>query len=375
VTHLLVTNDYPPKIGGIQSYLFELWRRLDPETFVVLTTGHKNAASFDPTAGHKIIRIRSRLMLPTSRLRAHIMELAKDTGASLIVLDPALPVGLLGPSLGLPYALVLHGAEVTVPARMPALRQLLRKTIVHASLVIAAGDYPAAEASRVAGDKMPQVIRVPPGVDAARFAPLSPELRNATRRRLGLEERAQVVFSVSRLVPRKGMDVLIEASAELASEFPELRVLVGGTGRDDKRLAKLASRLSAPVTFLGRLSEEELPQIYGAADIFAMLCRNRWLGLEQEGFGIVFLEAAATGIAQVAGRSGGAPEAVIDHKTGLVVDRPGDVVVCTEALRTLLEDEELRLCLGSQALLRARTEFAYERLAGQLSEALLQAGG
>ena len=314
-------------------------------------------------------------MLPTSRLRAHIMELAKDTGASLIVLDPALPVGLLGPSLGLPYALVLHGAEVTVPARIPALRQLLRKVIVHASLVIAAGDYPAAEASRVAGDKMPQVIRVPPGVDAARFAPLSPELRNATRRRLGLEERAQVVFSVSRLVPRKGMDVLIEASAELASEFPELRVLVGGTGRDDKRLAKLASRLSAPVTFLGRLSEEELPQIYGAADIFAMLCRNRWLGLEQEGFGIVFLEAAATGIAQVAGRSGGAPEAVIDHKTGLVVDRPGDVVVCTEALRTLLEDEELRLCLGTQALLRARTDFAYERLAGQLSEALLQAGG
>lgn len=374
MTHLLVTNDYPPKIGGIQSYLFELWRRLNPATFTVLTIDRDDAPAFDATAQHEVVRIKSRVMLPTPRLRARIRDLAKDTGASLVVLDPALPLGLLGPFLGLPYAVVLHGAEVTVPARIPFLRQLLRRVIVHASLVIAAGSYPATEAHRLVGENMPNTIRVPPGVDGMRFAPQSREQRNATRQRLGIEEGACVVFSLSRLVPRKGMDVLIEASAALASEFPCLRVLIGGTGRDEKRLAKLAARLGAPVSFLGRVPEGELPSAYGAADIFVMLCRIRWLGLEQEGFGMVFLEAAASGIAQIAGRSGGAHEAVIDHETGLVVDRPGDVVVSTEALRVLLADEDLRLGLGRQALARARTEFSWDILATRLSEALEQAG-
>jgi phosphatidylinositol alpha-1,6-mannosyltransferase len=166
------------------------------------------------------------------------------------------------------------------------------------------------------------------------------------------------------------MDVLIEASAALAAEHPDLVVAIAGAGRDARRLASLARRLDAPVRFFGGVSDEDLPGLVGAADIAAVLCRTRWGGLEQEGFGIVFLEAAATGVPQVAGRSGGSHEAVVDGVTGLVVDRPGDVAVATRALAALLDDEGRRLGLGAAARRRACAEFDYDILATRLDAAL-----
>jgi phosphatidylinositol alpha-1,6-mannosyltransferase len=370
VTHLLVTNDYPPKVGGIQSYLWEYWRRFPPGRTSVLTIDQAGAREFDAAAPHAIERERARMLLPTRGLVARVRQLARERGASLVVLDPALPVGLVGPKLGLPYAVVLHGAEVTVAARLPVTSQLLRRVLVGADLVIAAGGYPADEARRLAGEDLPEVAIAPPGVDVRRFHPLVAAEIGSVRRRFGLPETGRLVVSVSRLVPRKGMDVLIEASASLAAERPDLVVAIAGAGRDARRLASLARRLDAPVRFLGPVSDEDLPGLVGAADVAAVLCRTRWGGLEQEGFGIVFLEAAAAGVPQVAGRSGGSHDAVVDGVTGLVVDRPGDVAVATKALAELLDDEGRRLRLGAAARRRACAEFDYDVLATGLDAVL-----
>ncbi|MGD0894517.1 MAG: glycosyltransferase family 4 protein [Acidimicrobiales bacterium] len=370
MTHLLVTNDYPPKVGGIQSYLWEYWRRFPPGRTSVLTIDQAGAREFDAAAPHAIERERARMLLPTRGLVARVRQLARERGASLVVLDPALPVGLVGPKLGLPYAVVLHGAEVTVAARLPVTSQLLRRVLVGADLVIAAGGYPADEARRLAGEDLPEVAIAPPGVDVRRFHPLVAAEIGSVRRRFGLPETGRLVVSVSRLVPRKGMDVLIEASVSLAAERPDLVVAIAGAGRDARRLASLARRLDAPVRFLGPVSDEDLPGLVGAADVAAVLCRTRWGGLEQEGFGIVFLEAAAAGVPQVAGRSGGSHDAVVDGVTGLVVDRPGDVAVATKALAELLDDEGRRLRLGAAARRRACAEFDYDVLATGLDAVL-----
>ncbi len=375
MTHLLVTNDFPPKVGGIQSYLFELWRRIPASRFAVLTIAHREAAAFDAGLPFRIDRLDRPLLLPSRALRARIRAMARETGASLVVLDPALPLGLLGPSLGLPYAVVLHGAEITVPARLPGTRALLSTVVRHAALAIAAGSYPAAEARRAVGGAMPPTVLVPPGVDVERFRPLEGHERLAARARLGVAPDAQLIVSVSRLVPRKGMDVLIEAVGHLAPERPGLTLLIGGTGRDAPRLERLIARTNAPVRMLGRVADADLPALDGTADVWAMCCRNRWGGLEQEGFGIVFLEAAAAGVPQVAGLSGGAADAVVDGGTGLVVDRPGDVAVVERALGRLLDDPTLRARLGSAARARAVSEFDYELLARRLDAALVEHGG
>jgi phosphatidyl-myo-inositol dimannoside synthase len=369
VSHLLVTNDFPPKLGGIQSYLWELWRRLDPDSFTVLTTPHDGSDAWDAGQAFRIERVSQRMLLPTRALARRIDSLAAETGAGLVVLDPALPVGMVGTRLRLPYGVVLHGAEVTVPGRLPGSRQLLGRVLRGAAEVVAAGGYPAVEAERAAGRPLPVTV-VPPGVDTERFRPLDPEQRAKARARFGLPEDGRVVVSLSRLVPRKGMDVLIEAAARLAPSRPDLLVAIGGSGRDRSRLDRLVARSGAPVRMLGRVPDDDVAELYGCADVFAMLCRNRWGGLEQEGFGIVFLEAAACGIPQVAGDSGGAAEAVVDGQTGVVIDRPSDARAVATALARLVDDPDRRRVLGAASRTRTGAEFGYDGLARRLGEVL-----
>ena len=166
------------------------------------------------------------------------------------------------------------------------------------------------------------------------------------------------------------MDRLIEAVARLAPAEPALRLLIAGSGRDARRLESLVRRTGAPARLLGRVPEEDLAPLYGASDLFAMLCRKRWFGLEQEGFGIVFLEAAATGVAQVAGDSGGAAEAVCDGAGGLVVENPDEVTEVAGVLKALLEDPERRRSLGAEARRRVEREFSYDHLASRLARVL-----
>jgi phosphatidylinositol alpha-1,6-mannosyltransferase len=373
--HLLVTNDFPPKIGGIQSYLWELWRRLPPEDVTVLTTPHVDADLFDRDQAFRIERSREPVLLPNPVLARRVRHLAAEVGAEAVVLDPAVPLGLIGAGLNLPYAVVLHGSEVTIPGRLPGTRSLLARVLTQASLLIAAGGYPEAEARRVT-DALPPIVQVPPGVDTARFTPLAPIERASTRARLGLPATGPLVLSISRLVPRKGMDTLIEAIARLATSgrHPQLTVAIAGQGRDRARLDRLINKTGAPARLLGRIPSPDLPALYACADVFALSCRSRWGGLEQEGFGIVFLEAAAAGIPSVAGDSGGSAEAVIDGLTGLVLKEPSDPTALAEAIGQLLSDPALASRQGQAARHRAETDFSYDVLADHLGHAIERLG-
>jgi phosphatidyl-myo-inositol dimannoside synthase len=370
--HLLVTNDFPPKTGGIQVYLDQLWRRLETGRAVVLTaSSHPDAPAYDAQSELVIERVASStLYLPTPRVRRAIEDAIARHDPELVLLDPAWPLGLLGPSLSRPYGVILHGAEVTIPARLPLVASSLRYVLAHARVALAAGHYVEAEARRCAAEHSPPIIQVPPGVDTSRFAPPSGAARRATRERLGLTDEDLLVTSYSRLVPRKGMDTLIRASAELSTRFPRLRVMIGGAGRDAKRLNALAQRLHAPVAFLGRVPDEELAPWLGASDLMVMACRRRWLGLEQEGFGIVFVEAGACGVATVAGRSGGSHEAVEDSVTGLVVDDAQSARDLAAAMATLLADPETRALYGERAAHVTRERFDWDTLAARLGEDL-----
>ena len=363
--HLLVTNDFPPKVGGIQSYLWELWRRLPAGSVAVHSTPYEGAREFDAAQDFAVSRSREPVLLPTPMVSRRVGRLAEAHRADLVIWDPALPVGHVAPKVELPYAVVLHGAEVTVPGRLPGTRQLLRRVLRGASLVICAGRYPAAEAERAAGRSLPTVV-VPPGVDTARFQPLDSAERASVRQELGLPVDAPLVVSVSRLVPRKGMDTLIRAAARLRDRVPDVVVAIAGSGRDRARLEGLIASTGAPVRLLGRVPDEVLPGLYGAGDVFSMSCRNRWGGLEQEGFGIVFVEAAAAGVPAVAGESGGSAEAVVHGETGLVVPRPDASDQVADALADLLDDETRRREMGRRARQRAEVEFSYDVLAARL---------
>jgi phosphatidylinositol alpha-1,6-mannosyltransferase len=370
LTHLLVTNDFPPKVGGIQSYLWELWRRLPPERFTVLTTPYADAERFDGAQPFRVERTRQRVLLPTPGLVAQINRLAAETNASLAVVDPALPLGWVGHRLDVPYAVVVHGAEVSVPGRLPGSRSLLASVLDRAVHVVAAGRWVADQAERVVGRPLPTTV-VPPGVDVDRFTPMNDDERAKARVSFGLPPDGRLVVSVSRLVPRKGMDTLIEAAARLAPLHPDLTVAIAGAGRDRSRLDRLIARSGAPVRLLGRVDDARLPSLYACADVFAMLCRNRWGGLEQEGFGIVFLEAAACGVPAVAGDSGGASEAVVDGETGFVVHRPESGDAAASALARLLDNAGLLRTQGDAARTRAASEYSYNVLAARLDDALL----
>jgi len=367
--HLLVTNDYLPKTGGIQVYLHELWRRLESGRAVVLTaSSHEGAETFDQESEVVVERIAaSTLFLPTPKALRAIEAAIERHQPDLVLLDPAWPLGLLGPRLSRPFGVVLHGAEVTIPGRLPFVASSLRYVLRHATVAVCAGSYPEREARRVAAEYMPAVVQIPPGVDTERFAPLNNERKSEVRRLWGLSDDTLLVASYSRLVPRKGMDTLIRASAKLRSGFPSMQVMIGGEGRDRPRLEKLARRLGAPVTFLGRIPDDQLSDWLATSDLMVMDCRSRWLGLEQEGFGIVFVEAAASGVAQIAGRSGGSDEAVIDLVTGVVIANSRSSDALSEALHALLSDGQLRTHYAMNSRHFAVSRFDWASLARRLS--------
>ncbi len=370
--HLLVTNDYPPKTGGIQVYLHELWRRLEPDRALVVTASSApDAETFDAASEIVVERIPAKtLFLPTWSAWRAIESAIERHRPDLVLLDPAWPLGLLGPRLSVPFGVVVHGSEATVPGRIPLVASSLRYVLKRAAVVVCAGSYPESEVRRLTAEYVPPIVQVPPGVDTSRFTPLDPSRRATARTSLGLKDDEFLVSSYSRLVPRKGMDTLIRASARLQPEFPNLRVAIGGTGRDEKRLRALAERLRAPVMFFGRIPDDVLPDWLGASDLMVMDCRSRWLGLEQEGFGIVFVEAAASGVAQIAGRSGGSHEAVRNGVTGFVVADSRSDELLAKAMRTLIEDDERRHAFAHAARGVAVAQFDWKTLARQLSQGL-----
>jgi len=322
---LFVTNDFPPRIGGAQSYYWGVIRTLDPADVTVLAPAHVDAAAFDATHPYTVVRASTSVLWPTPALRRQTTELAQSVGAELIQLGHPLPAGLLGPQLkkelGLPYVVFLGGAEVTLPGAVPGVNNLLRHVLGNAAMLLTVSEYTARAASGQVGGRVPAEVLRPP-LEVEEYAPAADgEQALAIRRRLGIHD-GELVVCLGRLVPRKGQDKLIDALAMLRREFPQLHLAIIGEGRMATRLYDRAQKrgVGDRVHLTGALVDAAVEDWLRAADLFASPCRTRWGGFEVEGFGIVFAEAALTGLPVIAGRSGGAPEAVVEGQTGLVVD-------------------------------------------------------
>ena len=320
---LFVTNDFPPRIGGAQSYYWGVIRTLDPAEVTILAPSHIDAAAFDATHPYKVVRASTSVLWPTPGILRQVEAIARREGAGLIQLGHPLPAGLIGPQakrdIGLPYVVFLGGAEVTLPGAVPGVNNLLRHVLGNAAMFLTVSEYTArAAAQQVHGSVPAEVLRPPLPVDE--FEPATGDEAEALKRRLGID--GELVVCVGRLVPRKGQDKLIDALAMLRQEFPRLHLALIGEGRLATRLYDRAWKrgVGERVHLTGALADPAVKDWLRAADLFASPCRTRWGGFEVEGFGIVFAEAALAGLPVVAGRSGGAPEAVLEGQTGTVVD-------------------------------------------------------
>ena len=301
-------------------------------------------------------------LLPTRRLRRAVDALARDVAADVVFMDPMFPLGLVGSSLGsTPYVVVTHGAEVTVYGRLPGSAAASRHVLRGAAGIVACGEFAARVSCAVARRSLPTII-VPPGVDAERFRPRDADERRAAQ---GAARPRCRRAARRRREPAGAAQGLRRVAARGARPAGRARGDRGHRARR-ARLERIARPIADRVHFLGRVSDEDLPLLYGCADVFAMLCRDRWGGLEAEGFGIVFLEAAASGVAAIAGRSGGSHEAVDDGTTGYVLD-PQDVPGVRAALERLLADDGLRARLGAAARTRVERELTADVLAARLA--------
>ncbi len=364
---ILVTNDFPPKVGGIQNYLYELWLRLPLTDTRVITTKYKGAEHFDSQQSFDIERY-AKILWPTPKLVRHVNSAIRHVKSDVVFIDPLLPTGLITPKIkDAAKILIIHGAEVTVPGRIFPTRQLIRKAARDCDVVVSAGNYAARELVR-ALDRPIDLVRIPPGVDTKRFFVPTDEQRALARERLcqelGIDESSRIIMSASRLVPRKGFDVAISALADLESD---IHLVIIGKGRDEKRLQALAEKrgVDSRVHFLGSVSFSRLVATYHAADLFIMLCRDRWGSLEAEGFGIVFLEAAACGLPVIAGRSGGSDEAVLHGRTGYVVD-PESVSLVRDDIRSILDNPDVKTSMGDAGRAFVEKDHSYDFLATKL---------
>ncbi|MCQ0022414.1 glycosyltransferase family 4 protein [Streptomyces somaliensis DSM 40738] len=372
---LIVTNDFPPRPGGIQAFLHNMALRLDPDRVVVYAStwkrgreGAEAVARFDAGQPFRVVRDRATMLLPTPRVTARAAGLLREHGCASVWFGAAAPLGLMAPALRRAGARRLvattHGHEAGW-ARLPASRQLLRRVGEGTDTITYLGEYTR---SRIAAALTPEaaarMVRLPPGVDEKTFHPGSGG--DAVRARLGLSDRP-VVVCVSRLVPRKGQDTLIRAMPAVLAAVPDAVLLIVGGGPYAKDLRRLArgTGVADAVRFTGPVPWEELPAHYGAGDVFAMPCRTRRGGLDVEGLGIVYLEASATGLPVVAGDSGGAPDAVLDGETGWVV-RGGCPGETAERIVPLLRDPELRRRMGERGRRWVEEKWRWDLLAERL---------
>jgi phosphatidylinositol alpha-1,6-mannosyltransferase len=348
---LFITNDFPPRIGGAQSYYWGLIQTLDPSDIVIIAPDQPGSRDFDATHAYRVHRYPLQQLRPTRGLLRLSLELIEKHELELVQFGHPLPTGLLGPRIvkrtGIPYIVFLGGAEVTVPAAMPIGSSLLRHVLGNAALLATVSDFTASVASRESAGKVPAVTLRPP-LDGAFDLPLQPSKAQA-KAELGID--GELVIIIGRLVPRKGQDRLIESLAQLRDEYPRLHRGVIGNGRIAGRLERLAAShgVRERVLMTGALDTEVLKIWLKAADIFACPCRTRWGGLEVEGFGIVFAEASLARLPVLAGRSGGAPESVKNGETGIIPAGDSSEEVA-EALRRLLSmSPEARTAMGERA--------------------------
>jgi len=359
---LVVTNDFPPRPGGIQAYVHALATGQPADEVVVYASSWPGAAGFDAVQPFPVVRDKATVLLPTPRVVRSAREVARQEGCDRVWFGATAPLALMAPQLGLERAVSCsHGHELGW-AKLPGARQLLQRMASGLDVITCLSNYTMAKLARTLPGT--SLAHLPSGVDTHVFHPEAGH--GAVRERHGLVSRP-VVVCVSRLVPRKGQELLIRALPLVQQRIPDAALLVVGGGPLLARLRSLVVELGlqADVVLTGEVPWEELPAHYAAGDVFAMPCRDRLRGLEVEGLGLVFLEAAATGLPVVAGRSGGSPDTVLDGVTGYLVDG-SSVAEVAQRVGDLLADPAGAREMGRAGRAWMEADWRWDVLAGRL---------
>lgn len=364
---LLVTNDFPPRPGGIQQFVHNLAIRQSADSVIVYTSRFAGWEAFDADQPFPVIREDTSMLLPTPSVAKRAAAIANDYGCDRVWFGAAAPLGLLAEGLRQRTAItravaLTHGHEAGWAA-IPGARGLLRRIAQGVDVVTYLGEYFRVRLGHAIGE-LTTLERLAPGVDVEAF---SPKVSGAgVRARHGLGDRP-VIVCVSRLVPRKGQDILIRALALIRRQIPNAALLLVGGGPHRSILESLAKEhsVAGDVIFAGSVPWSELPAHYAAGDIFAMPCRTRRAGLDVEGLGIVYLEASATGLPVLAGDSGGAPDAVLDGTTGYVV-AGRDVAAVADRISAVLADHALARRLGDAGRAWVEADWGWSRQAARL---------
>ncbi len=368
---LLITNDFPPRTGGIQSYVYELARRLPPSELVVYAPSWPGAAEFDAAQAFPVHRHPTSLMVPSPLVRSTAIDLVTRHQATAVWYGAAAPLALLTPALRrhgvIQSVACTHGHEVGW-SMLPIARGLLGRIGRTNDVMTFISHYSRRRIAAALGAGA-ALEYLPPGVDTAVFRP-DDAARSAIRARHGLTD-SPVVVCISRLVPRKGQDALIEAWPTVLQQVPAARLLIVGGGSYQAKLGAAIDRLKLTdqVILTGPVPSGDLPGYYAAGDVFAMPCRTRGGGLDVEGLGIVFLEASATGLPVIAGNSGGATEAVIDGGTGEVIDGRDRSAIAAACVR-LLHDTDLARRYGHRGRDWVADRWTWDSAAARLAALL-----
>lgn len=366
--HLFVTNDFPPKLGGIESYLTNLCKGFEPDDIAVVAPARDGFEDIDAELPYEVVRLSGNFLRATSTVEKSLVDTIRRLDVDAVHYLSALPLGRLGPKIrkatGVPYTVVAHGTgEILVPSRVPLARQALKKVLVEADMVFPVSNFTRAAVEKLTKGKATMSL-LPPSVDIDRFslAVSGADVRTAH----GVGGRFLVLF-LGRLVKRKGADVLVRAIAALRGAV----LIIGGEGPERSGLVRLAKELgiSDRVMLPGLLPEQRLPEYYAAADVFCMPCSDRMGGLDTEGFGVVYLEAQASGIPCIAGRCGGSAEAVDHGVSGLVINEPTPRKLAVTLLE-LRKDPGTCAKLGGAGRARVEREFAPRVAAVRLEEAV-----
>ena len=350
---MIVTNDFPPRQGGIETFVATIAGGLPTDQVVVYTSRTRGQERYDARLSYPVVRDHTSMLVPSPTVRRRVVAAFRTHGCDRVIFGAAAPLGLLAGPLRAAGAErivgITHGHELWW-ARVPAARRVLRRIGSGCDTLTYLGEYThRVIAGALTPDAAGRMVRMPPGVDTSLFRPGSgPDdgERHRLRAEWGVDADAPVLICVGRLTPRKGQDTLVAGWPEVVAALPAARLVITGPG-DDRALRSSAERLGVAnrIVFTGGVPHAQTPAFFAAADVFASPCRDRHAGLEVEGLGIVFLEASACGLPVIVGRSGGAIDTVLDGRTGVVVD-PTDVRAVAAAAIDLLSDPARAAAMG-----------------------------
>lgn len=360
---LVVTNDFPPTVGGIENYTYSLVRRWAPTDVVVVTRTVAGGEEFDSEQDFQVIRHSTATLLPSRSLSSSLRRVIETESIDVVHFPSSLPLGLMGRGLGKPYVLSVHGGEYRLASRLPVARSLLKRVSAGASVILPESSF-AAELVRDLMGEGPALRTITCGVDVDRYGKkVAPAVE--------VGNGGPVILSVSRLVARKGPRTLVGCFPIVLKRYPDAHLVIVGGGPDLESLQRKAAQLQIErsVTFAGPQPWDRIPTYLSAATVFALPTRSRFMGTETEGLPLVYVEAAAAGLPLIGGRAGGVTDAVREGETGLLVSN-GDVHETAAAIIRLLDDPELAARFGRAARKMAEAEFDWDALADKYREAL-----